>query len=135
VQTDWTSNEWGTWLMKICDDDSEEWFCDDFAVIVSKAGELIDLGVNAGVIDKSGSWHSHGATRIGQGRESARQYLKDNPDVAAKIAAAIRENSGSVAEWLVFFEDFEDIFERKWKTSIPSTSLNGNSSWHFQMVP
>lgn len=67
-------------------------------MIVSKVGELIDLGVKAGVIDKSGSWYSNGATRIGQGRESARQYLKDNPDVAAKIAAAIRENSGSVAE-------------------------------------
>ncbi len=68
---------------------------------ISKAGELIDLGVKAGVIDKSGSWYSHGATRIGQGRESARQYLKDNPDVAAKIAAAIRENSGSVADTMI----------------------------------
>ncbi|MCX7343464.1 MAG: recombinase RecA [Proteobacteria bacterium] len=68
---------------------------------ISKAGELIDLGVKAGVIDKSGSWYSHGATRIGQGRESARQYLKDNPDVAAKIASAIRENSGSVADTMI----------------------------------
>ncbi|MEI6628093.1 MAG: recombinase RecA [Alphaproteobacteria bacterium] len=68
---------------------------------ISKAGELIDLGVKAGVIDKSGSWYSHGATRIGQGRESARQYLKDNPDVATKIAAAIRENSGSVADTMI----------------------------------
>ena len=68
---------------------------------ISKAGELIDLGVKAGVIDKSGSWYSHGSTRIGQGRESARQYLKDNPDAAIKIATSIRENSGLVADTMI----------------------------------
>ncbi len=68
---------------------------------ISKAGELIDLGVKAGVIDKAGSWYSHGSTRIGQGRESARQYLKDNPDAAIKIATAIRENSGLVADTMI----------------------------------
>ena len=68
---------------------------------ISKAGELIDLGVKAGVIDKAGSWYSHGATRIGQGREAARQYLKDNPDAATKIATAIRENSGAVADSMI----------------------------------
>ncbi len=68
---------------------------------ISKAGELIDLGVKAGVIDKAGSWYSHGSTRIGQGRESARQYLKENPDAAIKIATAIRENSGLVADTMI----------------------------------
>lgn len=68
---------------------------------ISKAGELIDLGVKAGVIEKSGSWYSHGATRIGQGRESARQYLKDNPDAAVGVSQAIRENSGMVADSMI----------------------------------
>ncbi len=68
---------------------------------ISKAGELIDLGVKAGVIDKAGSWYSHGATRIGQGREAARQYLKENPEAAEKIATAIRENAGLVADTMI----------------------------------
>lgn len=68
---------------------------------ISKAGELIDLGVKANVIEKAGSWYSYGSTRIGQGREAARQYLKENPEVAEKIAIAIRENSGSVADGMI----------------------------------
>lgn len=68
---------------------------------ISKAGELIDLGVKANVIEKAGSWYSYGATRIGQGREAARQYLKDNPDVATKISTAIRDNSGTVADSMI----------------------------------
>jgi recombination protein RecA len=65
---------------------------------VSKVGELIDLGVKAGVVEKSGAWFSYDSQRIGQGRENAKQFLKDNPDVAAKIEAAVRQNSGIVAE-------------------------------------
>jgi len=68
---------------------------------ISKAGELIDLGVKANVIEKAGSWYSHGTTRIGQGREAARQYLKDNPEAAQQIANAIRENSGLVADAMI----------------------------------
>jgi recombination protein RecA len=64
---------------------------------ISKTGELIDLGVKAGVVEKSGSWLSFDSQRIGQGREAARQFLKDNPDVADKIEAAIRANSGILA--------------------------------------
>jgi len=52
---------------------------------ISKTGELIDLGVKAEVVDKSGSWYSYGDQRIGQGKENARQFLKDNPDIAAEI--------------------------------------------------
>jgi len=65
---------------------------------VSKTGELIDLGVKANVIEKSGSWYSYGTQRIGQGREATRQFLKENPDVAAEIERVVRENSGAVAE-------------------------------------
>jgi recombination protein RecA len=64
---------------------------------VSKTGELIDLGVKAGVIEKSGAWFSYDGTRIGQGRENTRNYLKEHPEMAAAIEAAIRGNSGLVA--------------------------------------
>ena len=64
---------------------------------ISKTGELVDLGVAAGVVEKSGAWFSHGSQRIGQGRENAKQFLKENPEVAAQIEAAIRQNAGLVA--------------------------------------
>ena len=57
---------------------------------VSKTGELVDLGVKAGVVEKSGAWFSYDSQRIGQGRENAKTFLKDNPDIAAKIEAAVR---------------------------------------------
>src|ERR671915_925950 len=57
---------------------------------VSKTGEILDLGVKAGVVEKSGSWFSYDSQRIGQGRENAKTFLKENPEVAAKIEAAIR---------------------------------------------
>ncbi|ALA16268.1 MULTISPECIES: recombinase RecA [Chelatococcus] len=65
---------------------------------VSKMGELIDLGVKAGIVEKSGSWFSHDSQRLGQGRENAKQFLRDNPDVSARIEAAIRQNAGLLAE-------------------------------------
>ena len=61
---------------------------------ISKVGELIDLGVKAGVVEKSGAWYSHGDERIGQGRENAKQYLRDNPDVALAIEDKIRASHG-----------------------------------------
>ena len=64
---------------------------------ISYVGELVDLGVKANVVEKSGAWLSYEGERIGQGRENAKQFLKDNPDIGAKIAAAIRENAGLVA--------------------------------------
>jgi len=64
---------------------------------VSKTGELIDLGIAAGVVEKSGSWISYGDQRIGQGRENAKQFLRDRPDVAGAIEAKIRSNAGLVA--------------------------------------
>jgi len=61
---------------------------------ISKTGELVDLGVKAGVVEKSGSWFSYGDQRIGQGRENAKQFLKDNPDIADEIEAKIRSSHG-----------------------------------------
>jgi recombination protein RecA len=64
---------------------------------ISKAGELVDMGVAAGIIEKSGAWFSFDDQRIGQGRENAKQFLKDNPDIAAKIETQLRENAGVLA--------------------------------------
>ena len=65
---------------------------------VSKTGELIDLGVQAGVVEKSGSWFSCGDERIGQGRENAKTFLKEHPDLAASIEARVRANAGLISE-------------------------------------
>ncbi|QRZ13490.1 recombinase RecA [Paracoccus methylovorus] len=61
---------------------------------ISKVGELIDLGIKAGVVDKSGSWYSYGDERIGQGRENAKQYLRDHPEIAYTIEDKIRASHG-----------------------------------------
>jgi recombination protein RecA len=63
---------------------------------ISRLGEVIDMGVNAGVIEKSGSWFNYGKDRIGQGKENAKQYLKENPKVAAEIEAKIRASTSAV---------------------------------------
>jgi recombination protein RecA len=68
---------------------------------VSKMGELIDLGVKAGIVEKSGSWFSFDSERIGQGRENAKQFLRENPDHAERIERRIRENAGLLAEQLL----------------------------------
>jgi recombination protein RecA len=65
---------------------------------ISKAGELIDLGVKAGVVEKSGSWFSYDSQRLGQGRENAKTFLKANPDVATKIETTLRQNQSVVAD-------------------------------------
>jgi recombination protein RecA len=74
---------------------------------VSKTGELIDLGVKAGVVEKSGAWFSYDSQRIGQGRENAKAFLKANPDIAGKIEAAIRGNSGLISEQILAGEQAE----------------------------
>jgi recombination protein RecA len=65
---------------------------------ISKMGELLDLGVKAGVVEKSGSWFSCGDQRIGQGRENAKQFLAENPDIAEHIETAVRADAGLIAE-------------------------------------
>ncbi len=67
---------------------------------ISKTGELIDLGVKAGIVEKSGAWFSYDSQRLGQGRENAKQFLRDNADVAAAIEQAIRQNAGLIASQL-----------------------------------
>jgi recombination protein RecA len=68
---------------------------------VSKVGEIIDLGVKAGIVEKSGAWFSYDSQRIGQGRENAKTFLRNNPDIAGRIEAAIRQNSGLIAEQIL----------------------------------
>ncbi|MEP9395811.1 recombinase RecA [Mesorhizobium sp. KR2-14] len=65
---------------------------------VSKTGELIDLGVKAGVVEKSGAWFSYNSQRLGQGRENAKTFLRDNPDTAREIETVLRQNAGLIAE-------------------------------------
>ena len=67
---------------------------------ISKSGELLDLGAKAGIVEKSGSWFSYDGQRLGQGRESAKQFLETNKDVAAAIEAAIRSNAGLLSSGL-----------------------------------
>ncbi|MBB5519417.1 recombinase RecA [Amphiplicatus metriothermophilus] len=78
---------------------------------ISKTGELIDLGVKAGVIEKSGAWFSYNGERVGQGRENAKQFLRDNPAMAAEIEQAIRANAGLVAEEMLTGEEGDDLDE------------------------
>ncbi len=75
---------------------------------ISKTGELIDLGVKAGVVEKSGAWFSYDSQRIGQGRENAKQFLRDNPKVAESIEKKIREQAGAIADALMAAGDGED---------------------------
>ncbi len=75
---------------------------------ISKIGEIIDLGVKAGVVEKSGSWFSFDSQRIGQGRENVREFLKKNPDIAAKIEAGVRKNATRVVDELMGAPEPED---------------------------
>ncbi|MEO1281145.1 MAG: recombinase RecA [Pseudomonadota bacterium] len=68
---------------------------------ISKVGEIVDLGVKAGIVEKSGAWFSYGDTRIGQGRENSKNFMRDNPAIAREIERAIRENAGLVADHLL----------------------------------
>src|SRR4029453_2737485 len=75
---------------------------------ISKLGEIIDLGVKAGVVEKSGSWFSFNNQRIGQGRDNVREFLKANPDIAHEIETAVRGNSTKIEEELLVGPTEED---------------------------
>ncbi|MET4633800.1 recombinase RecA [Kaistia defluvii] len=75
---------------------------------ISKMGELVDLGVKAGIVEKSGAWFSYDSQRLGQGRENAKSFLRDNPKAAAAIELAIRQNAGLIAEQLTKGEPESD---------------------------
>jgi len=68
---------------------------------VSKVGEILDLGVKAGLVEKSGAWFSYDSVRIGQGRENAKTFLTENPDVAQRLESAIRGKTDEVGEVLM----------------------------------
>jgi len=65
---------------------------------ISKMGELLDLGVKAGIVEKSGSWFSYDSERVGQGRENAKQFLRDNPDMAMDIENKVKANAGIIVD-------------------------------------
>jgi recombination protein RecA len=75
---------------------------------ISKAGELLDLGVSAGIVEKSGAWFSYDGQRIGQGRENAKKFLKEHAETARKIEQKIRENAGLVATHMLEGPDAPD---------------------------
>jgi recombination protein RecA len=74
---------------------------------ISKTGEILDLGVKGGIVEKSGSWFSYNSERIGQGRENVRRFLLDNPDIANEIEAKVRANSGVLADEMLTGPDDE----------------------------
>lgn len=78
---------------------------------ISKVGELLDLGVKAGVVEKSGAWFSYDSQRIGQGRENAKQFLRDNRQMAEAIEAKVREHSGVVANAMMSTPDEQEEAE------------------------
>ena len=75
---------------------------------ISKTGEILDLGVKAGIVEKSGAWFSYDSTRVGQGRENSKVYLRENPEVADRIEAAVRARTDKVAEELMVGPSAED---------------------------
>jgi len=68
---------------------------------ISKVGELIDLGVKSGIVEKSGAWFSYDSQRLGQGRDNSKQFLKDNPQIAAQIEQGVRESAGLLGDALI----------------------------------
>jgi recombination protein RecA len=75
---------------------------------ISKIGEILDLGVKAGIVEKSGAWFSYDSIRIGQGRENSKNYLRDNPELATRLEAAIRGKTEAVADALMVGPEAED---------------------------
>jgi recombination protein RecA len=75
---------------------------------VSKVGEILDLGVKAGIVEKSGAWFSYDSVRIGQGRENAKTYLRENPEICERLEKTIRANTAGVAEQMMTGPDAED---------------------------
>lgn len=75
---------------------------------ISKIGEILDLGVKAGVVEKSGAWFSYDSVRIGQGRENAKTFLKENPEMAERLEKVIRGKTEEVAEGMMTGPEAED---------------------------
>lgn len=75
---------------------------------ISRTGELIDLGVQAGIVEKSGAWYNYGPTRLGQGKENAKEYLTENPKVAEEIERKIRATAGNLTDAMLTQPDQDD---------------------------
>jgi recombination protein RecA len=75
---------------------------------ISRTGELIDLGVQAGFVEKSGAWYNYGPTRLGQGKENAKEYLTENPKVAEEIERKIRATAGNLTDAMLTQPDHDD---------------------------
>jgi recombination protein RecA len=75
---------------------------------ISKTGEIIELGVKAGVVEKSGSWYSYGGTKIGQGKEQARKFLKEHRDIAIEIEDKVRQQAGLLGDDMTVAPDADD---------------------------
>jgi recombination protein RecA len=88
---------------------------------VSKQGEIIDLGVAAGIVEKAGSWFSSGGDRIGQGRENAKKFLKENPEFEANLEKQIRANAGLVADGMLAGPESNNDTEDKDDTESDNT--------------
>jgi recombination protein RecA len=80
---------------------------------ISKVGELVDLGSQAGVVEKSGAWFSYDGQRIGQGRENAKQFLRDNPEMAEAIEKKVRSNAGLVADAMMSGPESDEAEDSK----------------------
>ena len=80
---------------------------------ISKMGELVDLGVKAGIVDKAGAWMSYNGDRIGQGRENTKQFLRENPKIANAIEKAVRENAGLIVDKMLVEPETEDGDDEK----------------------
>jgi recombination protein RecA len=78
---------------------------------ISKIGEILDLGVKAGIVEKSGAWFSYDSIRIGQGRENAKTYLKTNPEICDRLEKAIRAQTAGLAEEMMVGPSAEDDVE------------------------
>ncbi len=91
---------------------------------ISKTGELVDLGVKANIVEKSGSWYSYDSQRIGQGRENAKTYLKSNPQVAEAIERGIRANAGLIATRILDGADGDEDMSGG-ETSEPEEPVSG----------
>lgn len=89
---------------------------------VSKTGELLDLGVQGNLVEKSGAWFSYDGQRIGQGRENSKQFLVDNPEIADKLEKQIRENAGLVADAMLVGPDASDV-----EDDVPPAANDGDT--------
>ena len=101
---------------------------------ISKTGELLDLGVKSGIVDKSGAWFSWDSQRLGQGRENARQFLKDNPEAAAAIEQGVRESSGLLGEVLLVAGGDDDAGSDEETLPIPCSKFDPRHWRGFSFV-